>query len=244
MCGVDGTWICNKFFKLLNEVQGELKGAPLSSYRLIEPEAFSTVTAVDFYRITANLSILPGGLDKIRNLMLQPDADGKPVRRAQFLGGLFQKLSEKIGHKASANDKEMFEDIQRILGNGDLKKGQAIYTGFCNKKNYGQYVRNSKTSAWLNGQYYDCLVPWMENLLKAAANYPQDKLSQTKWMTNVIYTLEEVLPLPQLLKFLGEENYIFFVRINGFRSGDEDGDLEYFSNTLGDLKRTLITPVV
>jgi hypothetical protein len=41
------------------------------------------------------------------------------------------------------------------------------------------------------------------------------------------------------LKLLGEENYIFFVRINGFRAGDEDGDLEYFSNTLGDPKKNI-----
>lgn len=239
-----GGWHLNrkKFFKLLDEVQGELKGAPLMNYRLIEPEAFATVTAVDFYRITANLSILPGGLDKIRDLILQPDADGKPVKRSKFVSGLFQKLSEKMGHKARANDKELFEDVLRMLGNGDLNKGKGRYTQMCEEsKGSGNSDRANQTptGTWLNGTYYDCMIPWMEKLIKYSANYPKDKLSQTQWMTGVIYLLEDSIPLPQLLKFLGQENYIFFVRINGFRSGDEDGDLEYFSNTLGDPKKNI-----
>lgn len=239
-----GGWHLNRksFFRLLDEVQGELKGANLMNYRLIEPEAFANVTAIDFYRITANLSILPGGLDKIRELILQPSADGKPVKRSKFISGLFQKLSEKFGKKARANDKEMFENMLRVLGNGDYKVGHSRFVQACQE--YHEKLNGGEgafvpTSAWINGSNYECMVPWMEKLLKLAASYPNDKKSQTQWMTNVIYVLEQEIPLPQLLKFLGEENYIFFVRINGFRSGDEDGDLEYFSNTLGDPKKNI-----
>ncbi|MNL34860.1 hypothetical protein D3C87_1568550 [compost metagenome] len=68
-----------------------------------------------------------------------------------------------------------------------------------------------------------------------STEYPRkDKRAQTRWMSEVLYILDEQLPLPQILKLLGENNYIFVIRINGFRAGDEDGDLEYFSNTLGD----------
>ncbi len=233
-----------KFFKLLDEVQGELNGAPLMSYRLIEPEAFANVTAVDFYRITANLSILPGGLDKIRDLVLQPEADGKPVKRSKFISGLFQKLSEKLGKKARANDREMFDDMLRVLGNGDYNQGKARFLQACeehqqNSAGGRDNSNNIPTSAWINGTNYECMIPWMEQLLKLSASYPKDKKAQTQWMTNVIYVLEQEIPLPQLLKLLGEENYIFFVRINGFRSGDEDGDLEYFSNSLGDPKKNI-----
>ena len=241
-----GGWHLNrkKFLKLIDEVQGELKGAPFMSYRLIEPEAFANVTAVDFYRITAQLSILPGGMDKIRDLILQPDADGKPVKRSKFISGVFQKLSEKMGRKARPNDKEMFEDMLRIFGNGNYNAGRDRYMGACydyheNRNGNSDRGGSTPTGAWVNGTYYDCLMPWTEKLLKLSATYPKDKKSQTQWMTNVIYVLEQEIPLPQLLKFLGEDNYIFFVRINGFRSGDEDGDLEYFSNTLGDPKKNI-----
>ncbi len=82
-------------------------------------------------------------------------------------------------------------------------------------------------------------MPWVQKLLAYSANYPKDKKEQTKWLTSVLYILDEQIPLPQLLKFLGEENYVFFVRINGFRTGDEDGDIEYFSNSLGDPKKNI-----
>lgn len=231
-----------KFFQLLDEVQKDLKGAPMMNYRLIEPEAFANVTAVDFYRVTANLSILPGGLDKLRDLILQPGANGKSVSRAGFISGLFQKISEKIGKKARANDKEMFEQVLAILGNGDLSQGKFIYRRMC--EDYQARLHNGSdnvnmTSAWVNGTNYECMVPWMEKLLNLSASYPQDKRAQTQWMTDVVFVLEKQIPLPMLLQILGEENYVFFVRINGFRAGDEDGDLEYFSNTLGDPKKNM-----
>jgi len=132
----------------------------------------------------------------------------------------------------------------RIFGNGNYNAGRDRYMGACydyheNRNGNSDRGGSTPTGAWVNGTYYDCLMPWTEKLLKLSATYPKDKKSQTQWMTNVIYVLEQEIPLPQLLKFLGEDNYIFFVRINGFRSGDEDGDLEYFSNTLGDPKKNI-----
>lgn len=229
----------NRFLKLVNEIQADLKGAPGMSYRLIEPEVFANVTAVDFYRITANLSILPKGLNRIRDLILQPDANGKPAPRASFLAAIYQKLSEANGRKARANDREMFDDVLRMMGNGDYDKGHAAFIQGCMQGEQPGQATTVLSGAWVNGSNYDCMQPWMERLLNLSASYPKDKKGQTQWMTSVLYILEEKIPMPQLLKYLGEENYVFFVRVNGFRSGDEDGDLEYFSNTLGDPKKNL-----
>lgn len=238
-----GGWHLDRkaFFRLLDEVQGQFRGTPIANYRLIEPEAFSNVTSVDFYRITANLSVLPGGLDRIRELIVQSDATGKPVDRRRWLGGLFQKLSEKIGNPARANDREMFNDLMKILGNGNYNAGLASFNNTCEQSRSDGSGEGATPSAgfWENGTYYDCLMPWVKKLLAYSAQYPKDKQEQTKWLTNVLYVLDEQIPLPQLLKFLGEDNYIFFVRINGFRTGDEDGDIEYFSNSLGDPKKNI-----
>lgn len=242
-----GGWHLNRadFLRLLDEVQGQFQGTQISSYRLIEPEVFSNVTAVDFYRITANLSVLPGGLARIRDLILQPDANGKPADRAQFLGRIFQKISERAGHSARANDKEMFEDLMSVLGNGNYSVGLAQFNAACERahsdinQSAPGHISHANSGYWLNGTYYNCLLPWVEKLIDLSYSYPSDKLAQTQWLTSVLYILDEQIPLPQLLKFLGPENYIFFVRINGFRTGDEDGDLEYFSNTLGDPKQNI-----
>jgi hypothetical protein len=226
-----------RFFKLLNEVQNHVQGTSLGNYRLLEPEAFQNVKAIDFYKVTANLSILPGGLEKIKDLVVQPDSDGGLVQRYQFITGFFQKLSELFGRKARANDKAMYDELIVVLGGGDLSRGQEKLRQLC-EEHVRDQNKNSSTptspGAWVNGISYDCMLPWISRLIKLSGKYPKDKKAQTQWLTAVIEVLEESIPAPDLLKFLGEENYIYFVRINGFRSGDEDGDLEYFSNSIGD----------
>ncbi len=232
----------NKFFKLIDEVQAQFKNTPLAPYRLIEPEAFANTSAINFYRITAQLSVLPGGLDKIRDLLIQPEWDGKPMAKQNFLGKLAQKLSEKIGRQGRPGDKEFFLDLMTILGNGDQQAGLANYNVQCqlHKQNSGGDTSGlDNTGIWWNGTYFDCLNNWTKKLIDLGGEYPKDKAEQVRWTTKVLYVLDEQVPLPQLLKYLGEENYVFVIRINGFREGDEDGDLEYFSNSLGDPKTNI-----
>lgn len=240
-----GGWHLNskKFFKLLDEVQAQFKNTPIESYRLIEPEAFANTQAINFYRITAQLSVLPGGLDRVRDLILQPDAAGKPVPKAGLVGRIFQKMSEKAGRKARAEDKELFDEVVTILGNGDKAQGLAHYNRMCKMKQEREAGEGGGPSnaagSWVNGIHYECLESWTQRLQDLSAAYPKGKGDQVRWATEVLYIIDEQIPLPQLLKYLGEENYIFVVRINGFREGDEDGDLEYFSNTLGDPKENI-----
>lgn len=224
------------FRQMMNQISDKYNGTGLSPYRLIEDEQFYMLKSIDFFRITANFSVLPGGLDKVRDLITQPEVADTPVKKAKFIGRLFQKLSEKFGEKARAGDKAMYEAMITLLGNGNYQKGAVIYQEQC------QQLANQKQnddaalvrSSWLNGTAYDCLMPWMTKLIKLAGQYPQTKKEQTKWMTQVLYVLDETIPQPVLMKYLGKENYIFSININGFRTGDEDGDLAVFSNTLGD----------
>jgi hypothetical protein len=80
----------------------------------------------------------------------------------------------------------------------------------------------------------------MDKLMTLAATYPQkDEAEQVRWMTQVLYILDEYIPVAQILNYLGQENFIFTIRINGFRTGDEDADLEYFSNSVGEPKKNI-----
>jgi hypothetical protein len=242
-----GGWHLDKkdFFNLLDEVQGELRGSPVSRYRLIEPESFALVKSVDFYRLTAQLSILPGGLEKVKDLIVQADAKNTSKKPSNFFEKFINKVNNSIGKKERPNEKEMFKDVMTILGNGDYNKGYKAFTNECKRfqesdipmREHGPDPREG--AVWHGGYQYECLMPWVSKLMNLSSSYPKDKKAQTQWMTEVLYVLEDQIPLPQLLKLLGEENYIFFVRINGFRAGDEDGDLEYFSNTLGDPKKNI-----
>jgi hypothetical protein len=94
---------------------------------------------------------------------------------------------------------------------------------------------NTYNGEYHNGTYYDCLNGWMRDLLTLRREWPEnDKEKQTDWYTDVIYTLEKSVPLPMLMNVAGKNNYLFKVQINGFRKGDEDGDLAFFSNSSGD----------
>lgn len=232
-----------EFLKLVDQIQADFKGTNLAPYRLIEKEAFANVQSIDFYRITANLSVLPQGMSRLRDLVLQPDADGKPVKPAPFLMRLMQKMSESIGGKARANDKELFDDMMVILGNGDHDRGLGVYTMACEAEHNGGNANSdgggsANTGGFISGTWYDCMSSWMDKLIKLSRSYPKnDAKARVRWTTDMLWVLEEYIPLPYLLKYMKEDGYLFLVRVNGFRTGDEDGDLEFFSNTVGDPKK-------
>jgi hypothetical protein len=230
-----------KFLELIDQVVTKLGLPEAAKYRLVEKETFQNVKGVDFYKITANLSIREGGLEKVKELVLQSENGNQPIPRARFLGRLFQKISEQIGGtRGRRADQLILEDIMKIMGNGNLSQGRVQFQVVCEEYHRMKNQENSMptTGTWTNGTYFDCLTPWVEKLMKYSLKYPkgnseQARSQQVRWMTEVIYTLEEQIPMPQLLQFLGKENVVYFVQVNGFRSGDEDGDLTYISNTWG-----------
>ncbi len=229
------------FFNLVDQVMLQLGLPAEAKYRLIEKESFHNVSGIDFYRITANLSLKATALDKVRDLMLQPEEPKTSGQRHKFVSRVFQKLSEKISGVRSRNtDKLILEDMMRIMGNGNLQIGKAQYQSMCNQYQMSKNPESggSASGTWANGSYFECLTPWVERLLELSIKFPKDNgtvamKNKVRWMTEVIYILEEQIPMPLLLKYLGEENVLYFVQVNGFRSGDEDGDLAYISNTWG-----------
>jgi hypothetical protein len=227
----------NGFFNIIDEIEGKLKNTKLASYRLLEKENFHQVKSIDFYRITAQLSLMPSALKKISDLILQPELKNKPEQKVVFLGALFKKLSETLGSKARPEELEFFNEMMKIFGDGDYQSGLAKFNYECqeyHRAQNGGEMSNLPPGYWLNGNFYECLTPWVQKLIKLSAKYPTDKQQQIRWMTEVLYVLDEQIPISQLIKYLGEDNYIYLVRINGFRTGDEDGEIQYFSNTLGD----------
>lgn len=228
------------FFNLIDQIIVQLGLPADAKYRLIEKESFHNVSGIDFYRVTANLSVRSTGLDKVRDLFLQPEEAKKPGEKAKFLGRLFQKLSEKIdGVKSRNTDTLIMEDMMRIMGNGNLEQGRVQYQTICNQY-FMEKTNGHETNSgfWRNGTFFDCLTPWADRLLTLSLKFPKGSDSaamknKVRWMTEVLYILEENIPMPYLLKYLGEENVLYLVQVNGFRSGDEDGDLAFISNTWG-----------
>ncbi|MFN7453777.1 MAG: hypothetical protein ACK5RO_03865, partial [Pseudobdellovibrionaceae bacterium] len=216
--------------------------------QLIHPNDFLNMKSLDFYRVTANLSILDSGLEKLRDLLLQPQMTGlNPPESRYALERLLQKWRGKTpAIPRYLNDQELFQQMLSMLGNGDLEKGKEIYEEQCfierRRKVGSRGSVDFEAQDRFKGNQYQCLTTWMKRLMNLAHQYPVqsgivDRKKETQWYTEVLSLLDEVIPTASLLKFLDEKDYVFLVRVNGFRSGDEDGDLEYFSNTLGDPRR-------
>lgn len=236
----------DKFFKVLEEIRKQFNGTELANYELIKKEEFINMASLDFYRITASASILGPGLDKIADLVTQKEMDSKnPTKPKSWVNRAINKIkcgsvkcSEEIRYE---NDKAFYKELMSLYGKGDTKKGESIYLAQCQKETPGRPPpgpRGVGQRTWetsYEGVKYPCLSRWLKKLIDAGRKYPDDnKMEQTRWMTKILNILDEEIPLPQLLNYIGKENYVLMIRINGFRAGDEDGDLEYFSNTVGD----------
>ncbi|MCB0384030.1 MAG: hypothetical protein KDD43_01455, partial [Bdellovibrionales bacterium] len=250
-----------KFLSLLEEITEKFKDTDLGSHRIIEPEAFVNVESVDFYRITANLSITEEGMNRIRDLMLQPDMEAmdkdadrlskqndrsmNPIER--FGAGLTQgvgTLSDPYQGKYLPSDRALYDDIVTLIGRGDRNRGEKIYVNRCKEEWDEKFNKNTNSehgghetspNTMMYRTRYGCLTGWMSRLIDLKRQYPaDDRQRQTEWTTEAVWVLNDQVPLPYLLEFIGKDNYIFFIRVNGFRTGDEDGDLEFFSNSSGD----------
>lgn len=223
----------DKFMSLLTDIEKQFTDPNVIRYPLFNRDNLMNMKSLDFFRVTANLSVLESGVQKLKALFRQSHLDGKPVPKAEFLARLFQKLSEKQG-PPRAGDKGLFESVMKILGNGNQKTGEALYMNECkNPKQHGDSA-GPAPSTWLYGTVYECLDDWMTRMIKLGREIPADRKAETRWTTEALRLLDEHVPMPQLLQYLGSENYLFFVRVSGFRPGDEDGDLEFYSNTMGD----------
>lgn len=231
-----GGWSLKKadFLKLIDEIEGEYRGSGLIKGDLIDRGEFVTVKSIDFYRISANLSILSGGIKKVRDLLLQPQIKSGPPKPAQLLGHILRIFKGR--DTRVENDREMFRQFMILIGDNDEVRGQQQFSLACQNEYRFKNLDSGggfPPTEWRYGNSYECLTDWLRQILVLANNFPEKKEDQANWLADTLAVLDKHIPQPLLLKYLEDKNYLFAIRINGFRSGDEDGDLETFSHGLG-----------
>ncbi len=216
---------------ILEAARQKTNGIKFADFPLIPEGALAHVKKIDFFRVTSHLSILPEGIKQIKDLMLSAGTALDPVQKRKFISRLFQKLSEKLGDKAAPQDGELFKNLIKIMGNGDEAAGQQLYMAQCRENK-----EDKVTYTWLNGTVYECMEPWVEQLIKLSRKFPATDLrAQNKWTAEVLWVIDQKIPQASLLNYLGPEKFIYYVEVTGFRSGDEDGDDGvYVSNVYGE----------
>lgn len=241
-----GGWSLKKaeLDKILEKVRARFKGTEFETKDLIPEETFSTVKKLDFFRITENLSLLDAGLEKIKNTVIDPDATGFEVDKAKFMDRFVQKISELgSNNKARPQDKAIFKNLLTIIGAGNEQLGHKIYMEQCKKRiRQQQLAQQTKGSppvsyiTWSKGTRYECLEPWVNKVISKAREFQRSsERDQARLMTELIYELEENIPLYVLLKAIGPENYLYFVEVTGFKVGAEVNEQGVFvSNVLGE----------
>lgn len=220
----------------------EFAGTDFQTKELVPDVRFAQVKKIDFFRITENLSLLPSGMDKIKAWLLNPETTGIQIDKQNFLDRFFSKVFEGKDRKARPEDKAVFNNLMTIIGGGDEAKGRANYMEQCKENaerrnnNNDRHNAQQSTTTWYKGTKYECLESWVDDLIKLSREYARSDLRErNRILTELIYLLEENVPLPMLLKALGKENYLYFIEITGFRKGDENADEAFsVSNILGE----------
>jgi hypothetical protein len=89
--------------------------------------------------------------------------------------------------------------------------------------------QTNKTDLGLDKQ-----IVWKLNRMKK--RYMKGSLiERNKIITDAIFLIESKMTFSDLLKFIEKQNYMFYVQISGFRTGDENAnDGDYISNILGE----------
>jgi len=222
---------------IIAKIQNRFKGTAFENEKFFPDNVFYSVDKIDFFRITENISLLPGAIDRIKEFVISPDSKGEVIEKSKFLGRLFQKLSQ-IGssHKADPKDKAIFKNLMTVIGSGNEDQGRILYNEQCQKNKVNkQHPNQVAPGAWLNGVYYECLDEWVDEVISIARKFPKGSLKkQNQWMAELIYALEKNIPTYVLLKALGKENYLYYVNVVGYRVGDENADQgAYTSRSLG-----------
>lgn len=225
----------NKLDQLVASVNESLKGTEYEGQTLIPDENFRTLEKLDFFKVTSNLVLLPGAIEKIKSLVIFPDTQGLQIEKSAFVSRLWRNIFNKKD-PARLEDKAIYNNIITMIGNGSYEQGRSLYLAECNKYSDGVYSYNY---TWLKGTSYECLEPWLEKVIKISRKFQKnDRIEQNKLLNELIFVLEEKINFSALLKYLGKENYLYFIEISGFRTGDENADQgTYISNIIGEPQR-------
>jgi hypothetical protein len=200
---------------------------------LINPDEFTQTRKVQAYRLSWSLLIYPKGIERLIQL-LDTERTGTlqaQQRLIQMTGeDAYRKFCSSRGLEPSAGRVSVTR--QEI----DLRHGAVLET-----------VGDSTV-------YLGCVTPFMLEIYNLRSRFTgrnrvlfsnETGESQTKakirQLNLIASRLSRYGDAGDLISLVGKENSFFQARVSGFRTKDENGDSDYFSNTIGLIDQELLT---
>jgi hypothetical protein len=208
--------------ELITKVNQRVPTYVLNNVKFIPDGVFEKVDKVDFYRLIVSLKIEAGGLYNLKKLVVSPDVQipdpqASVDAKRGFLKKLLYKINEKITGYYRPQDKLIFDRIVELYG-------KEQYNAECyNDAMAVEGPNPDQTQSTYAGTDYSCLSKWLERLIVVSRKFDEGKIERaTEAITEILYILDEKLPIQSLLSVIGEGNYRYGVNVFGFRAKDEN----------------------
>ena len=222
----------SRLLRLIRKLSAEVAEHQPGS-ALINPDEFSQTRKVQAYRLSWNLLIYPKGIERMVDLL---NAEKTGTLHAQQL--LIQQIGEETYHNYCSSH------------GLDPKASRGPYSRQDIPLQYGTVLESSK------GQitYLGCVTPFMLEIynlrsrfsggnssLFRKANHEDEARTKIRQLNLIASMLSQHGDAGDLIGLVGKENSFFQARVSGYRTKDENGDSDYFSNTIGLIDQELLT---
>ena len=216
-----------RLLRLVRKLTDEL-GAFNPGTGVINPDEFSQTKRIEAFQISWNLLIHPDGISQMLRIL---DIVRMPTRDAAE--GMISLIGSKQ-YREWCKD----HDLEPTIRYGLPTPEELDQTG------RGILAESSQGKTAVLG----CVTPVMETLFNLRARYRgkeslfvrdpatrDEAVEKIRLLNTAMSELDRDMTLEELIRLFGKDRVFFQVRISGFRAGDENGDSEYFSHTVGRL---------
>lgn len=195
---------------IVNRIRAwEMDAVGSSGRRLFRPELLAQTSRLEMYEVRSTLLLYESAMNMILEQLQNPSG-----RLPGMLNLLRMVPEENISRKCmnligSKNSLETEEGRSAIISR--------------NPGGFGNYLWNK------------CSPKWMQYLFHLGETIPDSVNLRVKSFTRIAQQLQRSVTNEELFRWLGPEKYFFQIRALGFRRGDENGDVEMASDSIGQL---------
>ncbi|MBU6153607.1 MAG: hypothetical protein KGP28_04830 [Bdellovibrionales bacterium] len=222
----------SRLLRLIKELSSQVaEHQPGSS--LINPDEFTQTRKIQAYRLNWNLLIYPGGIERLLEIL---NLEKTGTLQTQNL------LIRQMGEEAYRRHCEE-RGLRTVASRGPYSR-QDI------NLQYGMILESSRGQT----TYLGCVTPFMlevyrlrsklsgkEKVVFAETKNDDEAKERIRLLNLIASALSRAGDIGDLIGLVGKENSFFQARISGYRTRDENGDSDYFSNTIGLIDQELLT---